>query len=153
LESASIYRSANNTQLDQALLWASKESQYSAKIVNCKPVKSVLDFKFTFTPYSGDLSKDTARFTDFFKTLLATKQPPSGPTVLLDPDISPPVSLHVFALYYSTLGSFHALHFIGDDVIQGLHRFQYSAEFDKGKPGVMFVVDPAGNIVGFVNGT
>jgi TonB family protein len=102
VQSATIQRSTNNAQMDQALLWAAKVSQYSPKVVNCAAVSSVYDYKFTFAPYVGNIDADTSRFTTFFTTLLSTKQSPTGPGIHLDPSLSAPVTLHLFALLFST---------------------------------------------------
>jgi hypothetical protein len=62
-----------------------------------------------------------------------------------------PESLHVVSLYYSTLGAFENLQFLSDDTVQGIHRFHYTATFDRGRVVVMFLLDRADRIIGFIN--
>jgi hypothetical protein len=147
--SAAIYRSTGSMQLDQALLRAAVATTYSPAIVDCKPILSKYDYRLTFAPYPGDDTKDDARFQAFVTALLATGQAPIDSGVRLDPKLSSAQALHDVALQLSALGAFHGLHFFDDDVIGGVHRFYFSARFEKGKADVVFWVDEAGAIVAF----
>jgi hypothetical protein len=147
--SAAMYRSTGSTQLDQALLRAAVATTYSPAIVDCKPIVSKYDYRLTFAPYPGDNTKDDARFQAFVTTLLATGQAPIDAGVRLDPKLSSAQALHDVAQQLSALGAFHSLHFFDDDVVGGVHRFHFSARFEKGKADVVFWVEETGAIVGF----
>ncbi len=49
LISASVYKSANNMALDQAALRAARQTTYSPKLVDCKPVTGTYLFTADFT--------------------------------------------------------------------------------------------------------
>lgn len=50
LQSAKIYQSSNNMSIDQSALSAARQSSYSPKIVNCKPVEGTYLFRAQFDP-------------------------------------------------------------------------------------------------------
>jgi hypothetical protein len=151
IEGAEIYRSTTSMRLDQALLWASRRSTYSPKIANCRPVPGTYRYRFDFTPYHGDLAKETTRFTSFFNALLSTKSAPQDPSVRLDSNLTSADSLHIESIYYSSLGAFEKLQFLSDDFVQGIHRYHYTAIFDKRKIVVMFLLDRNDYLIGFIN--
>lgn len=149
VDSAAIYCSTGDMELDQALLRAAATSQYSPAIVDCKPVVSKYDYRMKFGPYGGDDAKDDARFKKFINVLLATGRPPVDSGIHLDSTISSDRLLHDIATELSPLGLLRGLHLFDDDVIGGMHRFYFAAQFEKGKADVVFWVDEDGAIAGF----
>jgi hypothetical protein len=90
----------------------------------------------------------TARFDTFFRSVLAGHAPTQGLTPAMQQALTPAALSQIDSLY-ATCGTFEKLQYVGEDSVQGYDRFHYAAIFDKGKQGVMFVLDSSGNIAGF----
>lgn len=52
----------------------------------------------------------------------------------------------------SSYGTFRRLEFVSQDSVQEYQRYRYTAVFDNGSQGFMFVTDSSGDIVGFFEG-
>lgn len=97
-----------------------------------------------------DLPQLTAQFTTFFTDVLAGKVPTQGLTDEMQSALSPAV-VSQLQQFYRTLGTFQKLSFKTQDSVQGFARYHYTAVFQNGSPGVMFVVDSSDRIAGFFN--
>ncbi len=93
-------------------------------------------------------SKQTADFTSFFTQVLAGHVP-SG-------NISPEVKsgftqqlLGQLDAAFAGMGKFRELQFVSADTMQQYLRYHYSAVFENGSQGIMFVLDSNGTLVGF----
>lgn len=49
VEKAKIYRSSGDLHFDEASVFAARQSTYKPKIVDCKPVESIVYFKTSLT--------------------------------------------------------------------------------------------------------
>lgn len=90
----------------------------------------------------------TARFTAFFADVLAGRVPSTNLTPEMKAGLTSGL-LSQLAAFYATFGTFEKLEFVGQDTVQGYERYHYTATFDKGTQGVMFVTDTNGAIAGF----
>jgi hypothetical protein len=113
------------------------------------PVPSATPTATTSSP-TPDIAALTTRFTAFFTDVLAGKAPTQGLTDKMQTALTPAV-LSQLQQIYGTLGTFQKLSFKFQDSMQGFQRYHYTAVFQKGSPGVMFVVDSSDKIAGFFN--
>lgn len=90
----------------------------------------------------------TARFDTFFRGVLAHHVPTQGVTPAMQAALTPATFSQVDSIF-ANCGTFEKLSYLGEDSAQGYERYHYAAIFDKGKQGVMFVVDSHGDIAGF----
>jgi bifunctional DNA-binding transcriptional regulator/antitoxin component of YhaV-PrlF toxin-antitoxin module len=92
-------------------------------------------------------SATTAQFTIFFRDLLAGRTP-SGISDAMRSGLTPDLKKDIDTSFQA-FGSFRRLQYASQETMEGYHRYHYLAIFDKGKPGVIFVTDSKGTIVGF----
>jgi hypothetical protein len=90
----------------------------------------------------------TSRFTAFFKQVLAGHAPSGDVTPQVKSGLTPQLIAQIDSAF-TTFGTFRRLDFLRQDSLQGYERYHYTAVFDKGSQGVMFVVDSTGAIAGF----
>lgn len=90
----------------------------------------------------------TARFTSFFKNVLAGHTPSSGVTDQVKQGLTPDLLAQIDGTFAS-LGKFKKLQFVRQDSGQGYQRYHYTAMFDNGTQDVLFVLDSNGLIAGF----
>ena len=90
----------------------------------------------------------TARFNSFFTDILAGRAPSTNVSPEVRSGLTPQLVSQIRSSFAS-LGTFRHLQYVRQDQVQGYRRFHYSAVFDKGNQGVMFVVDANNTIVGF----
>lgn len=93
-------------------------------------------------------SKQTADFTGFFTTVLAGHVPGGNISSQVRAGFTPQLFSQLDAAF-SGLGKFRELQFVSADTIQQYLRYHYTAVFENGSPGIMFVLDSNGTIVGF----
>ena len=89
----------------------------------------------------------TTHFTSFFRSVLAGHTP-SGISSAMRSGFTPSMKKQIDDSFAS-FGTFRHLQYVSQDSMQGYHRYHYLAVFDKGQPGVVFVTDSSGTIVGF----
>ena len=90
----------------------------------------------------------TGRFTTFFTQVLAGHVPSGGISEQMRQGFNQQLLAQIDGAF-AGLGKFHQLQFVRADTMQGYQRYHYSAVFDKGSQGIMFVVDSSNTIVGF----
>jgi hypothetical protein len=148
LTGATIYMSTNNMHLDQAMLHAAVLTVYAPAIANCNAVDGTYLYRYKFVPYTGDFDKATAGFASYLNALVSGALS-ADQTAQLAPALTTTDQLHEAQAYLSTLGAYQSLAFMGDDVVKGLHFYNFTAAFERGKPVVTFVVDANRRVVGF----
>jgi len=102
-------------------------------------------------PAAGAAASDqtlTARFTAFFADVLAGRAPSTNLTPEMKAGLTSEL-LSQLAAFYASFGTFQKLEYVGEDNVEGYQRYHYTATFDKGTQGVMFVTDASGAIAGF----
>jgi hypothetical protein len=90
----------------------------------------------------------TSRFTAFFKQVLAGHAPGGNISPQMKSGLTPQLISQIDGAFAS-YGTFRRLDFVHQDSLQGYQRYHYTAVFDKGSQGLMFVVDSNGTIAGF----
>ena len=90
----------------------------------------------------------TARFSSFFSDVLAGRVPSNNVSPQVRSGLTPQLLSQIRGSFAS-LGTFRQLQYVRQDAAQGYRRFHYSAVFENGNQGVMFVVDTSNTIVGF----
>jgi hypothetical protein len=90
----------------------------------------------------------TGRFSSFFTQILGRHIPSGNLSPQLKSGLTPTLLAQIDNAF-GQYGTFRRLQFVSQDSMQGYQRYHYSAVFDKGSQGVMFVVDSNGTIVGF----
>jgi hypothetical protein len=93
----------------------------------------------------------TARFSTFLSQVLVGKMPSGN----LSPKLKSGLTPQLFAQLrnsVSSYGTFRRLEFVSQDSVQEYQRYRYTAVFDNGSQGFMFVTDSSGDIVGFFEG-
>jgi hypothetical protein len=90
----------------------------------------------------------TAGFSAFLSDILAGRVPPNISPAMKSQSTT---MLTQVKSLLAPLGNFRRLTFLREDSLQGYHRYHYTAVFDKGSQGVVFITDSSGTIVGFGN--
>ncbi len=90
----------------------------------------------------------TSRLTSFFKQVLAGHVPSGNVSSQLKSGLTPQLISQIDGAFVS-FGTFRRLDFVRQDSMQGYQRYHYTAVFDKGSQGIMFVLDSNGTIAGF----
>jgi hypothetical protein len=90
----------------------------------------------------------TARFTAFFTEVLAGRIPSGNLSALMKAGFTSEMLSQIDG-FYGTFGAFQKLQFVSQDSLGGYQRYHYTAVFDKGTQGVLFVTDSSGAIAGF----
>ena len=90
----------------------------------------------------------TARFTAFFADILASRVPATGLSAAMKAALTPD-AVSAVAASFAPFGTFTRLQYAGQDSRAGYERYRYTAIFDKGSQGLLFVLDSDGNIAGF----
>lgn len=96
---------------------------------------------------SGVPAATTAHFNAFFQDVLAGRTP-DGISATMRSGLTPSLKKEIDSSFQA-FGSFQHLQYVSQDSMSGYHRYHYLAVFSKGKPGVIFVTDASGTIVGF----
>ncbi len=89
-----------------------------------------------------------SRFSAFFTQVAAGHSPTGNVTSQVKTGLTPTVLAQIDSAF-AELGPFRHLQFVSADEMQGYRRYHYTAVFEKGRQGVMFVVDSNGAIAGF----
>jgi hypothetical protein len=92
----------------------------------------------------------TVRFEAFFRDILADRVPDQNLSDQMNLALTPTRVSEICA-FYTRLGKFQHLQFLGTDKVQGYDRYHYAAIFAGGKQAVMFVLDSQGKLSGFFN--
>ncbi|HZY96334.1 MAG TPA: hypothetical protein VFE35_04445 [Candidatus Cybelea sp.] len=90
----------------------------------------------------------SARFSSFFTDILAGRVPSKNVSDQVRNGLTPQVLSQIRGSF-ANLGSYRHLDYVRADELQGYRRYHFSAVFDKGNQGVMFVVDSSNTVVGF----
>jgi hypothetical protein len=90
----------------------------------------------------------TSRLTSFFKQVVAGHVPSGNISPRLKSGLTPQLISQIDGAFAS-FGTFRRLDFVRQDSMQGYQRYHYTAVFDKGSQGIMFVLDSNGTIAGF----
>jgi hypothetical protein len=88
----------------------------------------------------------TAGFTTFLSDVLSNRVPPNISTTIQAQASQMDTAIKGA---FASLGAFRRLAFVRQESMQGYHRYHYTAQFEKGSQGVVFVTDSSGTIVGF----
>lgn len=94
----------------------------------------------------------TARFTTFLSQVLSGKAPSGNVSEKLRTGLTPQLIAQLRGSVAS-FGTFRRLEFVSRDTIQNYDRYRYTAVFDNGNQGFLFVTDSSGQIVGFFEGS
>lgn len=100
------------------------------------------------TPAPPPSSALTAAFSSFLSDVLAGRVPSKNVSPEVHSGLTPQLISQIRD-NFAPLGTFRQLEYVRQDAAQGYRRFHYSAVFEKGNQGVMFVVDANNTIVGF----
>lgn len=90
----------------------------------------------------------TAAFSAFLSDVLAGRLPAGNLTPQMTAALTP-ADLSEIDSEFTPLGAFARLQFVRQDSLQGYRRYHYTAIFEKGQMGLMFVTDSTGAIAGF----
>jgi hypothetical protein len=93
----------------------------------------------------------TSRFTTFLSQILSGKTPSGNVSEKLRTGLTPQLVAQLRGSVAS-FGTFRRLEFVSRDTIQNYDRYRYTAVFDNGKQGFLFVTDSSGQLVGFFEG-
>ncbi len=99
-------------------------------------------------PAPPPTSKQTADFTSFFTTVLAGHVPGGNVSSQVRAGFTPQLISQIDG-GFTGLGKFRELQFVSADTMQQYLRYHYTAVFENGSQGIMFVLDSNGTIVGF----